>query len=109
MTAAAQPAELLFVTGPLAEPVTQHDVLGRLPHATPAVLPRHRRTPAGGASRGGDQRRLHPTGDPRDKVVGAALWVTERELDAVDEWVRPHGRRVRVVLADGAPAWAYLA
>ncbi len=51
---------------------------------------------------------VRPTGNPLDKVLGTALWVTEEELDAADEYEVALYRRISVVLASGRSAWVYV-
>jgi hypothetical protein len=51
---------------------------------------------------------VRPTGNPLDKVMGSALWVTEDELEASDEYEVALYRRAAVVLASGRRAWVYV-
>lgn len=55
---------------------------------------------------------VHPvvraTGNPRDKVVGKAMWVTAEELDAADEYEVSLYVRMSVRLASGRTAWVYV-
>ena len=45
---------------------------------------------------------MRHTGNPLDKVVGAAVRITEDELDAADEYKVEDYHRERVRLASGA-------
>lgn len=51
---------------------------------------------------------VRPTGNALDKVTGKALWVTEEELDAADEYEVELYRRVQVSLQSGRAAWVYV-
>lgn len=107
--------QLLFSYGTLQNPDVQLDTFGRLLTAQDDVLPGYtvdyaeiedpRVVDLSGLS-------VHPivraTGNPLDKVVGKALWVTDDELDASDEYEVELYRRVSVVLASGRRAWVYV-
>lgn len=107
--------QLLFSYGTLQHPDVQLDTFGRLLEGEDDVLPGytvdyaeiedHRVVDLSGLS-------VHPvvrlTGDARDKVLGRALWVTEEELEASDEYEVSLYRRVAVTLASGRSAWAYV-
>jgi hypothetical protein len=107
--------QLLFSYGTLQNPDVQLDTFGRRLAAEDDVLPGYtvdyaeiedtRVVDLSGMS-------VHPivraTGSPLDKVVGKALWVTDDELDAADEYEVALYRRVSVVLASGRPAWVYV-
>ncbi len=107
--------QLLFSYGTLQNPDVQLDTFGRRLAAEDDVLPGYtvdyaeiedtRVVDLSGAS-------VHPivraTGNPIDKVVGKALWVTDDELEAADEYEVALYRRVSVVLASGRPAWVYV-
>ncbi len=100
--------QLLFSYGTLQHPEVQLDTFGRLIEGAPDVLPGytvdyaeiddHRVVDLSGLA-------THPivraTGNPRDKVVGVALLVTEDELDAADEYEVSLYRRISVTLASG--------
>ncbi|KRB38972.1 gamma-glutamylcyclotransferase family protein [Microbacterium sp. Root180] len=108
--------QLLFSYGTLQNPDVQLDTFGRLLAAEDDVLPGYtvdyaeiedmRVVDLSGVS-------VHPivraTGSALDKVVGKALWVTEDELDASDEYEVALYRRVLVRLASGRDAWVYVA
>ncbi|MGN8551149.1 UNVERIFIED_CONTAM: gamma-glutamylcyclotransferase [Microbacterium sp. SLM126] len=108
--------QLLFSYGTLQNPDVQLDTFGRLLAAEDDVLPGYtvdyaeiedmRVVDLSGLS-------VHPivraTGSALDKVVGKALWVTEDELDASDEYEVALYRRVLVRLASGRDAWVYVA
>lgn len=107
--------QLLFSYGTLQRPQVQLDTFGRLLEGEPDVLPGYTTDYAEIA----DRRvvdlsglSVHPivraTGNPLDKVVGQAMWVTEDELDASDEYEVTLYRRISVVLASGRTAWAYV-
>jgi gamma-glutamyl AIG2-like cyclotransferase len=107
--------QLLFSYGTLQHPDVQLDTFGRLLESEDDVLPGytvdyaeiedHRVVDLSGLS-------VHPvvraTGNPLDKVVGKAMWVTEDELEASDEYEVSLYRRVSVELASGRTAWAYV-
>ena len=107
--------QLLFSYGTLQQSDVQLDTFGRLLAAEDDVLPGYtvdyaeiedtRIVEVSGLA-------VHPivraTGDPRDKVVGKALHVTEDELDAADEYEVSLYRRVSAVLASGRTAWVYV-
>ncbi|MDY0910946.1 gamma-glutamylcyclotransferase family protein [Microbacterium sp. CFBP9034] len=107
--------ELLFSYGTLQNPEVQLDTFGRLLDAEDDVLPGYtvdyaeiadpRVVDLSGLS-------VHPivreTSNPLDKVVGKALWVTEEELEASDEYEVSMYRRTSVVLASGRAAWVYV-
>lgn len=108
--------QLLFSYGTLQTPDVQRDTFGRLVSGENDALPGytvdyveiedHRVVDLSGAQ-------VHPivrsTGNPLDKVLGKALWVTEAELDAADEYEVSLYRRVSVPLATGRIAWVYVA
>lgn len=107
--------QLLFSYGTLQQPEVQLDTFGHLVDAEDDVLPGYtvdyaeiedrRVVDLSGTS-------VHPvvraTGNPLDKVVGKALWVTEDELDASDEYEVALYRRVSATLASGRRAWVYV-
>jgi hypothetical protein len=109
-------SEALFSYGTLQLPQVQLDTFGRLIAGENAALPGFRVehveiddlrvVELSGLA-------VHPvlraTGDPRDKVMGRVLWLTEDELDAADEYEVSFYRRVRVPLDDGTRAWVYVA
>lgn len=108
--------QLLFSYGTLQLADVQLDTFGRLLEGSDDVLPGYtvdyaeiddpRVVDLSGAD-------VHPivrhTGNPLDKVVGKALWVTEDELDASDEYEVSLYRRISVTLASGRDAWVYVA
>ena len=55
---------------------------------------------------------FHPiirySGNPDDKVEGALLWLTTKELAQADSYEVDDYRRVLVTLASGTPAWVYV-
>lgn len=107
---------LLFSYGTLQQPEVQRETFGRVLEGDPDVLPGyttdyaeiedHRVVDLSGLA-------VHPivrrTGNPVDKVVGKALWLSDAELDAADEYEVSLYRRVEVTLASGRPAWVYVA
>jgi len=107
--------QLLFSYGTLQQPEVQLDIFGRLLEGAPDVLPGftvdyaeiedHRVIELSGLTA---HPIVRPTGDPRDKVVGIALLVSEDELDAADEYEVSLYRRISVTLASGRVAWAYV-
>ena len=112
---ADRPDELLFSYGTLQQPEVQLDTFGRLLKSEPDVLPGYtvdyteitdtRVVEVSGLA-------VHPvvraTGNPRDKVTGRVVFLTEDELDAADEYEARHYRRAAVTLASGRTAWVYL-
>jgi hypothetical protein len=114
--ASDQPDQLLFSYGTLQNPDVQLDTFGRLIDSEDDSLPGFtvdyaeiedpRVVDVSGAT-------VHPivrtTGNPLDKVMGKALWVTDDELDAADEYEVSLYRRVPVVLTSGRDAWVYVA
>lgn len=106
---------LLFSYGTLRQPGVQLDTFGRLLEGEDDVLPGYTidyidiTDPRVVAV---SENAVHPivraTGDPRDKVVGAALRVREDELEAADEYEVSDYRRVGVTLASGRFAWVYV-
>ena len=109
------PDQLLFSYGTLQHPEVQLDTFGRLIGGVRDVLPGytvdyaeiddHRVADLSGLS---CHPIVRPTGDPRDKVVGVALLVTEDELEAADEYEVSLYRRISVTLASGHSAWVYV-
>ena len=107
--------ELLFSYGTLQQPEVQLDTFGRLLDGDDDILPGYtvdyaeiedpRVADLSGLS-------VHPivraTGNPRDKVTGRALHVTEDELEAADEYEVELYRRVAATLASGRTAWVYV-
>jgi gamma-glutamylcyclotransferase (GGCT)/AIG2-like uncharacterized protein YtfP len=107
--------QLLFTYGTLQYPAVQLDTFGRLLESEPDVLECYTvdYVEIGDArvvEISGDA--VHPvvraTGDPRDKVTGFVLRVTEDELVAADEYEVAHYRRAAVTLASGREAWLYV-
>lgn len=108
--------QLLFSYGTLQLPGVQLDTFGRLLEGDDDVLPGftvdyaeiddRRVVDLSGAD-------VHPivrvTHNPLDKVIGKALWVTEDELDASDEYEVALYRRISVELASRRVAWVYVA
>jgi len=113
--AAEQADQLLFTYGTLQHPEVQLDTFGRLLATEDDVLPGYtvdyaeiddtRVVDLSGHT-------VHPivraTGSALDKVVGKAMWVTEDELEASDEYEVALYRRASVVLASGRTAWVYV-
>lgn len=107
--------QLLFSYGTLQNASVQLDTFGRLVHGENDVLPGYTVDYAEIEDRrvvdlsGAD---VHPivraTGSPRDKVMGRALWITEAELEAADEYEVSLYRRVAAPLASGRVAWVYV-
>lgn len=112
---ADRPEQLLFSYGTLQNPVVQLDTFGRLLAGEDDVLPGYtvdyaeiedpRVVDLSGSS---VHPVVRPTGNALDKVIGKALWVSEEELDAADEYEVEFYRRVEVHLASGRPAWVYV-
>lgn len=48
------------------------------------------------------------TGDDADRVAGAALWISDDELAAADDYEVAIYRRVQAPLASGRAAWTYV-
>ncbi len=111
-----EPADqLLFTYGTLQYPDVQLGTFGRLVESEPDAIERYtidyveipdeRVVELSGAA-------VHPivraTGDPRDKVTGAVLRITESELMAADEYEVALYRRIAVPLISGREAWLYV-
>ena len=110
------PDQLLFSYGTLQQSDVQLDTFGRLIDADADVLPGytvdytesedHRVADVSGST-------VHPivraTGNPRDKVTGTVLRVTEDELEAADEYEVSLYVRVAAVLSSGRRAGVYVA
>ena len=107
--------QLLFSYGTLQQPEVQLDTFGRLLDGHADTLPGYTTDYAEI-----EDRRVvdisglavhpvvRPTGNPRDKVLGKVLYVTEDELDAADEYEVSLYRRASVTLASGHAAWVYV-
>lgn len=107
--------QLLFSYGTLQNAEVQLDTFGRrlegdvdfLPGFTVdyAEIEDHRIIDLSGTS-------VHPivrsTGNPLDKVHGVAVWVSEDELEAADEYEVSLYRRISARLASGRVAWVYV-
>jgi hypothetical protein len=107
--------EILFTYGALRAPQVQLDTFGHLVEGEDDVLPgytvdyvdiedAHTATPKPQPVHAIVRR----TGDPRDKVVGCAIHLTEDELDAADEYQVESYHRERVHLASGVDAWVFV-
>ncbi len=108
--------QLLFSYGTLQNPDVQLDTFGRLLDSEDDILPGYTvdyaeiEDPRIVDVSGADVHPIvRPTGNPLDKVTGRALWVTEDELDAADEYEVALYRRAPVILASGRAAWVYVA
>ncbi|MET0296590.1 MAG: gamma-glutamylcyclotransferase family protein [Microbacterium sp.] len=108
--------QLLFTYGTLQHPDVQLDTFGRLLETEEDVLPGYRLDYAEiedprvvELSGIGTHPIARPTGSALDKIVGKAVWITEDELDASDEYEVALYRRASVVLASGRGAWVYVA
>jgi hypothetical protein len=112
---AASPTDrLLFTYGTLQQRDVQLDTFGRVVDGEDDALPGYtidyadiedpRVVDLSGLAR-------HPivraTGDPRDKVVGKVLLITEEELDAADDYEVSLYSRIPVTLTSGRTAWVY--
>ncbi len=110
------PDQLLFSYAALQSAELQLDTFGRILDWEPDVLPGYtadyveiedsRFTDLTGMT---VHPRLRATHNPIDKVIGRAMWVTEAELDAADQFEASMFRRKRVELASGRSAWVYVA
>jgi hypothetical protein len=111
----ADPDQILFSYGTLQHPEVQLDTFGRLVADEDDALPGFtvdyteiddpRVADLSGLS---VHPIVRPTGNTLDKVTGKALWVTEDELDAADEYEVELYRRVQVQLQSGRAAWVYV-
>ncbi|MET0673417.1 MAG: gamma-glutamylcyclotransferase family protein [Microbacterium pygmaeum] len=111
----AEPDQFLFSYGTLQQPDVQRDTFGRIVQSEDDVLPGYtvdyaeiedsRVVELSGLA---VHPIVRPTGDPRDKVVGRVLRVSDDELDAADEYEVHLYRRIEVALASGRRAWAYI-
>jgi hypothetical protein len=107
--------QLLFSYGTLQNPDVQLDTFGRLVAGEDDALPGFTVDYAEiddprvvGLSGNSIHPIVRPTGSALDKVTGRALWVTEDELDAADEYEVELYRRIEVRLQSGRPAWVYV-
>jgi gamma-glutamylcyclotransferase (GGCT)/AIG2-like uncharacterized protein YtfP len=115
VTQNADPRVWLFTYGTLQNPQVQIATFGRRLAGHPDTLPGHALstieiTDPGVIAASGQAR--HPiitaTGDDNDQVDGAVYEVTPAELGAADRYEAGEYRRVRVRLASGTGAWAYI-
>ena len=111
----SETVQLLFSYGSLGGGDVQLDTFGRVLRVEPDVLPGYatsltRRQDPRVAERIGPiaQRVLRHTGDPRDKVIGTVLHLSDAELEAADERVTPLFIRLPVLLGSGRDAWVYV-
>lgn len=107
--------QLLFSYGTLQNAEVQLDTFGRLLEGEDDFLPGftvdyaeiedHRIIDLSGAT-------VHPivrsTGNALDKVHGIAVWVSEEELEAADEYEVALYRRISARLMSGRTAWVYV-
>ncbi|BDV31195.1 gamma-glutamylcyclotransferase family protein [Microbacterium terricola] len=107
--------QLLFSYGVFLDPEVQRTTFGRVVESEPATLSGYTAdyveiTDARFADLSGltMHPRLRATGNPRDKVTGRVLQVTDAELDAIDQLQVTMFRRAQVTLADGSDAWIYV-
>ncbi|MFE1664014.1 gamma-glutamylcyclotransferase family protein [Microbacterium sp. P02] len=107
--------QLLFTYGTLQQSEVQLDTFGRMPLAEADALPGYRVSYA----EIDDPRvvevsglAVHPivtaTGDPRDKVTGSVLLISDDELEAADEYEVALYVRTAAVLSSGRTAWVYV-
>lgn len=106
--------EILFTYDTLRVPQVQLDTFGRLMDGDVDVLPGYTvdyvdiEDPHAVRSAQASRPIVRHTGNPLDKVVGAAVRITEDELDAADEYKVEDYHRERVRLASGLDAWVYV-
>jgi len=106
--------EILFTYDTLRIPEVQLDTFGRVMHGDDDVLPGYTvdyvdiEDPHAVTSGQASRPIVRHTGNPLDKVVGAAVRITEDELDAADEYKVEQFHRERVRLASGVDAWVYV-
>jgi gamma-glutamylcyclotransferase (GGCT)/AIG2-like uncharacterized protein YtfP len=107
--------EIVFIYGTLRTPQVQLDTFGRVVDAQDDVLPGYtvdyvdiEDPHVVTDDPQSENPVLRRTGNPLDKVVGAALRITEDELDAADEYKVRLYHRERVQLASGVDAWVYV-
>jgi Gamma-glutamyl cyclotransferase, AIG2-like len=115
VTQNAGPRAWLFSYGTLQNPEVQIATFGRRLVGHPDALPGYALSaieitdPAVIAASG---QARHPiitaTGDDNDRVEGAVYEITPAELEAADRYEAGQYRRVRVRLASGTDAWAYI-
>ena len=115
MTQNADPCAWLFAYGTLQNPQVQISTFGRRLAGHPDALPGYALSaieitdPAVIAASG---QARHPiitaTGDDNDRVDGAVYELIPDELEAADRYEAGDYRRVRVRLASGTDAWAYI-
>ncbi len=115
MTQNADPCAWLFAYGTLQNPEVQIATFGRRLAGHPDTLPGYALsaieiTDPGVIAASGQAR--HPiitaTGDDNDRVQGAVFEITPDELEAADRYEAGEYQRVRVRLASGTGAWAYI-
>lgn len=114
----AEPADTaLFTYGALQHADVQLDIFGRRIAGQDDSLPGytldyvdapHRAAADRGDDAGATQPVIRSTGSPLDRVFGRILWITEGELDAVDEFELVAFRRIQVPLSSGTSAWVYV-
>jgi hypothetical protein len=106
--------EVLFTYDTLRIPQVQLDTFGRVMDGDADVLPGYTvdyvdiEDPHAVISAQASHPIVRHTGNPLDKVVGAAVRITEDELDAADEYKVEEYHRERVRLASGLEAWVYV-
>ncbi|KAA9105585.1 gamma-glutamylcyclotransferase family protein [Microbacterium rhizomatis] len=112
---AATADQLLFSYGTLQDPAVQLDTFGRIVQSEDGVLPGYTvdytvisDPRVVEVSRLATHPIVRATGNALDKVTGQVLHLTEDELDAADEYEVSLYRRIPVVLASGAHAFAYV-
>ncbi len=107
--------EQLFSYGTLREEAVQRAVFGRRVDTIPDVLAGYRlvtititdRTAIAISGRA-EHRILEPTGQAGNRMEGAVLDLTLKELALADAYEDPAYRRARVNLVTGVDAWVYV-
>jgi len=105
----------LFSYGTLRQPEVQMGTYGRLVGAEGDVLPGHRLVeiliddPHVVSLSGKSVHTIaQPTGDPKDRVTGVVLSLTEAELEATDAYEAAAYARIEVTLESGRSAFVYV-
>ena len=106
---------LLFSYGTLQRDDVQRSTFGRMLAGSPDELVGYEQSvfriddPAFVAASGkADHAIVRVTGNPRDRVPGVALEISDTELASADEYEPAGYKRVLAELASGRQAWVYV-
>lgn len=94
----------LFVYGTLTEKTVQEEIIGRAPEYVRDTLHNHR------LSQTEMNGRMYPAADAHKggKIDGLVLFITEAELEKIDDYETGAYERIRVRLKSGNRAWVYV-